>query len=120
MATLFDYAGSLDRMGGDEQLFCEMVGFFVADSPIWLEQIRDGLNRGDAKLVHRSAHTLKGLAANFGARQAVIAASRVEQLSQPSSHLGDANEAFPILQAAIGDLRAALAPYYQPPDVAAR
>ncbi len=113
MQPLFDYAGSLKRMGGDEQLFGEMVGFLSADAPVWLERIRTGLTAGDAKLVHRSAHTLKGLVANFGAQPAVTAASIVEQLALEEPGLERARSALPALEMAIDELQLALAPYRQ-------
>lgn len=120
MPPLFDHAGSLERMGGDEQLFCEMVGFFFADAPRWLSQIQQGLKSGDATLVHRSAHTLKGLVANFGAAPTMQAAARIEQLAKEDPSLQAATDALPALEHALGELESALAPFQLPPDVAAR
>jgi len=111
MQPLFDYAGSLKRMGGDEQLFSEMVGFLADDAPVWLERIRTGLAAGDAKLVHRSAHTLKGLVANFGAQPAIAAASIIEQLALEEPGLERARNALPALETAIDELQLALASY---------
>lgn len=118
MPPLFDHAGSLERMGGDEQLFCEMVGFFVTDAPQWLQQTRRGLESGDTNLAHRSAHTLKGLVANFGAAQAMAAAARVEELARNPATLPAAKEVFPSLESAIKDLEAALAAYHPRPNAA--
>jgi HPt (histidine-containing phosphotransfer) domain-containing protein len=120
MSGVFDHAGSLERMGGDEQLFSEMVGFFVEDAPRWLAQIKEGIAQGDASLVHRSAHTLKGLVANFGAAAAQSAAGRIETLAQQDPTLQAVASEVPPLEVAIDELHAALAPYHQPPDVAAR
>jgi HPt (histidine-containing phosphotransfer) domain-containing protein len=119
MPPLIDYAGSLERMGGDERLFGEMAGFFLADAPKWLAEVRRGLDTGDAKLVHRSAHSLKGLASNFGAQQAVMAAARVEQLSAGTGDLAPALAAMPTLEQAISELAVALAPYDLSPKTAA-
>ncbi len=111
MQPLFDYAGSLERMGGDKQLFSEMVGFLMSDAPLWLERIRTGLADGDAKLVHRSAHTLKGLVANFGAKPAISAAALVEQLAVEEPTLEHTRAAVPALETAIEKLQIALAAY---------
>jgi two-component system sensor histidine kinase/response regulator len=119
MAAIFDYQGSLERMGGDEQLFCEMVGFLVADGRQWLKELRTALARGDATVAHRSAHTLKGLVSNFGAQTAQSAAFRVEQLARDPVSLPQAIAALPQLEAALEELETALAPYHHPPDVAA-
>lgn len=120
MPAVFDYAGSLDRMGGDEQLFREMVGFLMEDAPRWFAQLEQALAREDSAAAHRSAHTLKGLVANFGAQSAQSAAARIEQMTRDGASLDAARAALPQLQAAIGELEVALAPYHQPPDVAAR
>ena len=114
MPTVFDYQGSLVRMGGDEQLFGEMVGFLFADSPRWLQELRTGLERQDASLVQRSAHTLKSLAANFGGAAAVAAAARVERIAREDRDLKAAAQALPALEAALHELEAALAPYHHP------
>jgi HPt (histidine-containing phosphotransfer) domain-containing protein len=111
---LFDYQGSLARMGGDEQLFGEMVGFLFADAPRWLDELRKGLDREDLPLVQRSAHTIKGLAANFGATPTVAAAARVEKLAREDRDLVAARQALPALEAALRELETALAPYHHP------
>jgi two-component system sensor histidine kinase/response regulator len=114
MQPLFDYAGSLKRMGGDEELFGEMVGLLETDAPLWLDRIREGLAAGDAKLVHRSAHTLKGIVANFGALPAMSAAAHVEKVALDDPGLELARSALPALEAAILELQAALAAYRRP------
>lgn len=114
MQPLFDYAGSLKRMGGDEELFGEMVGFLATDAPVWLERIHTGIATGDAKLVHRSAHTLKGLVANFGAQPAMSAAAHVEEVALEDPQLERARGALPALESAIAELQTALAKYRRP------
>jgi len=111
---LFDYQGSLARMGGDEQLFGEMAGFLFADAPRWLGELRKGLERQDLPLVQRSAHTIKGLAGNFGAAPTVAAAARVEKLAREDRDLTAAGQALPALEKALEELQSALAPYHHP------
>jgi two-component system, sensor histidine kinase and response regulator len=118
MSPLFDYDGSLNRMGGDEQLFREMVGFLFADAPAWLAQIDEGLRQLDAVAVHRAAHSLKGLVSNFGAPLAVAAAAVLEDAARADATLLQAREAYPALAAAVAELKQALAPYQLPPDTA--
>lgn len=120
MSSLFDYEGSLKRMGGDDQLFREMVGFFFADAPGWLAQVKQGMARGDGGLVQRSAHTLKGMVSNFGAHSTMQAAAAVEQRVQEDSSLRSAEPAVARLEAAITELEAALAPYQLSPGMVAR
>lgn len=115
MSEVFDFAGSMERMGQDEQLFGEMVGFLFADVPLWLAQARQSLDAGDAVRVHRSAHTVKGLVANFGAYRAIHAAAQVEELAK-AGDLEAAGRIMPQLEAAYQELHEALAPYHRPVD----
>ena len=109
---LLDLQGALSRLDGDRELLAELAQFFLEDSPGLLEQVRDGLRSGDAKTVQRAAHSLRGLAANFGTRGAVDAACCVEQLGQ-SGDLAAAAVALPQLERQVGLLQKALAAYRQ-------
>ncbi len=63
------------RVEGDRELLREIVELFAADSPQLLAELRQGCAEGDAEILKRAAHTLKGAASNFGAA-AVMAAAR--------------------------------------------
>jgi HPt (histidine-containing phosphotransfer) domain-containing protein len=78
-SALFDYERSLARLGGDPDLFAEIVDLFLEDSPMLLEQARRGLGESDLELLARSAHSLKSLSANFDAVALSQAAATVEQ-----------------------------------------
>lgn len=86
-----DMVAALERLGGNRQLLADLVAFFFEDSPPLLSDIHDGVARCDWNGVHRAAHSLKGLAANFNAELAVraldalessCAAREVENMSQ--------------------------------------
>jgi HPt (histidine-containing phosphotransfer) domain-containing protein len=100
MSQIYDYAGSLHRMGDDQALFYEMVGLLRSDVPQWLKVLHTAERDGDASRVQRAAHTLKGLAANFGASRAVAAAAEVEQCGKARKTEG--------LRAAVAELEGAL------------
>mgnify|MGYP000954077805 CR=1 FL=1 len=117
-ATIFDLEGALNRLGGDRELFQDVVGFFLEDSPGLLEQVRQGFAAGDAETVHRAAHSLKGLAAQLGGARAVDAARAVEAPARPQSDmkpepadLKTARANFPALEREITLLQEAVAPY---------
>lgn len=55
------------REWGGEALMAKMLELFLANTPERMDQIRRGIDRGDAKLVERGAHSLKSTAANLGA-----------------------------------------------------
>ena len=82
MSGLYDYAGAMQRMGNDEELFLEMIHILRDDAPRRFGEIQSGLSSGDLAQVQRAAHSLKGLVANFGAERAQAAAARVEQLAK--------------------------------------
>ena len=79
---LLDRASALARVGGDLDLLKEIAALFLDEYPRELDEIRKALASGDAHMLERSAHGLKGAVANFGARAAVDAAFRLEQLGK--------------------------------------
>jgi two-component system, sensor histidine kinase and response regulator len=82
MDTLFDYAGAMQRLGNDEQLFQEMIRILREDAPRRFQELDAGWRSGDLAIVHRAAHSLKGLVSNFGAARAQAAALRLEQAAK--------------------------------------
>jgi HPt (histidine-containing phosphotransfer) domain-containing protein len=109
MLTIYDHAGSLRRMGNDHELFREMVGLLRSDAPHLLDALRAALKEGDTPRLHRAAHTLKGLAANFGAERAVAAAAEVERLAKANQSTG-MPAAITELEESLDELIAALVP----------
>ena len=76
--ALIDRAGALGRMGNDLELLQDMASMFIRDVPRLLATLRDALSTGDAEEAARAAHSIKGLASNFGAAPCVAAALAVE------------------------------------------
>ena len=66
--TLVAYEESLDRLGGDVELFKEFVQIFFEDSPSLLEKVFVAVEAEDHEAVAKAAHALKGLTSNFGAK----------------------------------------------------
>jgi HPt (histidine-containing phosphotransfer) domain-containing protein len=89
-------------------LLRDLIGFFFEDSPPLLERAERGVAERDASAVERSAHSLKGLAANFDAKSAVQAALRLEKMGH-AGNLATAPEAIKELQREIAGLREELA-----------
>ena len=88
MSQIYDYTGSLHRMGDDPALFHEMVTLLRCDVPKWLKLVLAAERENDASRLQRAAHTIKGLAANFGASRAVAAAAEVEQIAKTQTTVG--------------------------------
>jgi HPt (histidine-containing phosphotransfer) domain-containing protein len=104
---VFNYEDSLARLGGDRQLFGEILDIFLEDSPAFLRQAMDSLAAGDAPRLERAAHTLKGLSSNFAAASTVAAAYAVE-LHARERKLDQAGKCIGQLQSELARLEAAL------------
>jgi CheY-like chemotaxis protein/HPt (histidine-containing phosphotransfer) domain-containing protein len=78
-AVELDFHAALRRMDGDRELFTQLAQFFVEDGPALVSQIRQALAAGDWPALELAAHSLKGLARNFEARQAAKLAGQFEQ-----------------------------------------
>ncbi|HVJ85985.1 MAG TPA: response regulator [Caulifigura sp.] len=77
-AAVVNLGIALARLGNDQQLLRDMAGFYIEDVPLLLGELRTALETGDRELATRSAHSLKGLSANFEASFAVGVALAVE------------------------------------------
>jgi CheY-like chemotaxis protein len=109
---VFDPASMFRNIGGDNQLFAQLVEMFLDQHPAMLAAIKEGLIRGDSLAVERTAHTLKGTAGNLCAPEVVLAASRLEAIG----HLGALHDAPPIyaqLEQEVLRLVQALGPFRQ-------
>jgi HPt (histidine-containing phosphotransfer) domain-containing protein len=87
-----------DLSPGDDSFLQEIIGIFLNDSPVRLQEIRDGIKANDAKLVTRAAHSLKGSSGNFGAKRMQAASKDIEQLAG-AGKLGEAAAHLPTLEA---------------------
>jgi CheY-like chemotaxis protein len=85
---LHDRKKALANVGGDEELLAEIVTAFGEECPQRIAQIRDALNRGDAKLLQRAAHTIKGNAGTVGAPSVAALARRLEELGESGETAG--------------------------------
>jgi two-component system, sensor histidine kinase and response regulator len=99
-----DRSVALARMDGDEQLLQEIARVFMDDYPKVLSQVRAAVAAGDAVLLERSAHTLKGSVANFGAAQAVAAAYELEIMGR-RHELANCRQGLDKLERALEGLR---------------
>lgn len=80
--TVVDYHTALARLGGNEQLFRDLAAFFLDDAPVILNDLGEALGTGNAAGVERAAHSLRGLAANFGAPAAVQIAGELQDVAR--------------------------------------
>jgi CheY-like chemotaxis protein len=94
----------LDSVMGDRVLLAEMAELWLADSAKQESQIRTGFDSGDAVMVQRAAHALKGSVGTFQASAAQDAASQLEMSAKEGDLVG-ARKAFERLSTQIDLVR---------------
>jgi HPt (histidine-containing phosphotransfer) domain-containing protein len=105
--STYDYEATLERLGGDVDLFFDLVRFFLEDAAMLEARLETALEANDIRTVEITAHSLKGLCANFGARRAVAYAYAIEE-SARAGKLTDAPESCARFKEAVGRLTEAL------------
>ncbi|EAQ80514.1 FOG: CheY-like receiver [Blastopirellula marina DSM 3645] len=70
---------TLERLGGDLELFRDFVGFYDEDSQALLSDLAAASQAGDARRLELVSHSLKGLAANVGGETAAHVAAEMEE-----------------------------------------
>jgi HPt (histidine-containing phosphotransfer) domain-containing protein len=98
------------REWGGEKLLTQMVRLFLDNSAARVEQIRTGVQGGDAKEAEKGAHSLKSSAANVGAERLRGIAAAIEQRASAgqsaelASLLPDLESAYALTRAALEDI----------------
>jgi CheY-like chemotaxis protein/HPt (histidine-containing phosphotransfer) domain-containing protein len=107
LPNVVDFDAALERMDGNRELLADMATFFLEDSPALVARIRAGLQNGSCEEVRRAAHSLKGLASNFGAERTVQTARTVEKAAE-AGDVSQAAEYFSELEQCVNELTGAL------------
>jgi two-component system sensor histidine kinase/response regulator len=100
-----------ELFGGDLEFLAEIITLFLETCPELLSEIEDAISREDATGLCRSAHTLKGAVANFGAKAVVEQARALEMMGRNGnlSSAADGNAVLRVLtDKFVLELRAAL------------
>lgn len=79
---IIDRAALLARVGGREDRLRAITRVFLDESSKLMADLNDAVTRGDAPLLHRTAHSLKGAVGIFGVAGVVDAAAALESLGQ--------------------------------------
>jgi two-component system sensor histidine kinase/response regulator len=75
-----DTKDGLARVAGNRKLYSKLLRQFIEQQGPFLDQISAAIERGDATLAERLAHTLKGVAGNIGAKAVQLSAGALEKL----------------------------------------
>jgi PAS domain S-box-containing protein len=76
----WDITKVLERLGGDEQLLREVIGIFLEDIPTHMTNLRQGIARGNAESIVKTAHSLKGELGYLGIPEVSQRARELEQM----------------------------------------
>ena len=105
---VLDLDAALARLGGDRELFADLVGYLLEDAPPLIGDLTVAVNARDAPLVRSKAHALKNLVAGCGGVRATNITQALEDSGQ-SGNLGSAPTLLTELQRALAELTNALA-----------
>jgi CheY-like chemotaxis protein/HPt (histidine-containing phosphotransfer) domain-containing protein len=76
-----DVVAGIKYMGGKRDLYATVLKEFHKDHKDAPELLAKAIERGDRDLIYRIAHTIKGLAANIGAKDLKTVAGKIEVAS---------------------------------------
>jgi len=79
---VFNLQEALDRVGGDQAILKELIELFFQECPKLMKAINDAISSGDLNTLRREAHTLKGTADVFCAKQVVNSALAIEMMAR--------------------------------------
>jgi len=83
--AVMDGSEVIARFGGDGQFLLNSLEMFRSRFPELAQQLRNAIAAGDFNGLARAAHSLRGSLGNFGARTAVKATIRLEQMAKLKS-----------------------------------
>jgi signal transduction histidine kinase/DNA-binding response OmpR family regulator/HPt (histidine-containing phosphotransfer) domain-containing protein len=85
---IFDRGELVARLMGDVELLQLILAGFLEDIPQRIDALQNALAEGDALLVRRQAHTIKGAAANVSAPALGAVAYQLEQAGETADLVG--------------------------------
>ncbi|MCP4693867.1 MAG: response regulator, partial [Desulfobacterales bacterium] len=97
----------LDIGDSDEELILELIGEFMKDAPVLLDNLREAIDLGDQDRITKKAHKLNGLAANFGGERFLEMGLAIENAAREGVFEPDEKELL-LLATELDKLRMAL------------
>jgi HPt (histidine-containing phosphotransfer) domain-containing protein len=81
-ATILDLRAAVTRLGGDAELYSDLIEFFLVDAPDLLKDLWHAIETDNTSEIRMKAHALKGLIAGCGGVRAVGVAQLIENTAQ--------------------------------------
>lgn len=105
--NVFDMEQLMNSTCDDRELTAQVVGVFLADIPVQLENLDAALAAGDAKTAERVSHSIKGASATVGGELLRDVAFECEKFGRDSK-LEELKAQVPEMKTRYQALRAAL------------
>ena len=102
-----EFAGFIERLGGDAALTSEVAALFVAESPAMMLRLKESISRQSPEEIRQAAHALKGAVGTFSVVGAMETAARIEELAR-SGKIDEAAALLEIIEPQIAKLAASL------------
>ncbi len=99
----FDYETAVSWFDGDPEMFRQFAAAFLDEAPKLMARLEKSVVDADAKGLHLSAHTIKGMCRYLRADEAGELASRLEWMGQ-NGMFNDAGETTQSLKSELADL----------------
>jgi signal transduction histidine kinase/CheY-like chemotaxis protein/HPt (histidine-containing phosphotransfer) domain-containing protein len=97
MQHRWDPQQTLEKLGGDESLLLEVMKIFLEEYPKNVAKIRQGIATGDAGMVEKAAHSLKGELGYIGGPELLQRTRNLEEMGS-KHNLKQAAEVFALLE----------------------
>ncbi len=81
-AVIFDKAGLMTRLAGDEQLARNVLQTYLEETPEEIAALKAYLQAGDAPSIERQAHMIRGASANVGAEAVRAVSFEIEKMAK--------------------------------------
>jgi CheY-like chemotaxis protein/HPt (histidine-containing phosphotransfer) domain-containing protein len=103
----WDNTKALERLGGDEQLLRDVIGIFLEDIPKHMTSLRQAAAQGNAEVLAKTAHSLKGELGYLGISELSQKAHELEEMGRKRD-LEHAAEAFAVFETEISAVTASM------------
>ncbi|HLQ43817.1 MAG TPA: Hpt domain-containing protein, partial [Planctomycetaceae bacterium] len=110
--ALIDWAAAMKTVGGDRELLVELAETFLQACPGFLNDIQQAIQTGDAPLLQRAAHLLKGTFRTLGVTHPADIAEQLELLGK-SNDLEHATDLLASLKTATDSVKTLLNDFIQ-------
>jgi signal transduction histidine kinase/DNA-binding response OmpR family regulator len=102
-AVAWDRGKTLERLGGDETLFHEVIGIFLEEVPQHMASLKQAIVEQNAKAIEEISHKLKGELGYLGIAEISQVVRELEELGR-KSHLGGAAGLYAVFEAQLKEV----------------